>query len=499
MTHRISKKSIFLIDGSSFLYRAYYGLRPLHTSKGKTVHAVYGFCRMIKKLIDDFNIEHLIIVWDSKGKTERHKIFSGYKATRQAPPSDIFEQKDLIQEFAHLIGIAQLSQVGTEADDLLYSCALKFKKSGYQSIFVTSDKDMRQALFLDILIFDPFKNRVMDVADCEKRYEFPVNKIPFYFAIVGDSSDNIPGVKGIGEKGAKELVQQFHDLDDLYHNLDQIKRERTRELLKVAQDDAYLSYKLFLLHDYAVDVTIHDAEFTKSDWIKALPFFQKLEFKSLIKEVQVQHSIQELPVENISTGCMPLHKKYQFFSITDEKDLKNLCQEIKKAQAFAIDTETDGLDPMQAKLVGVSVAIDEGKAYYIPLEHEEGLQISFDVFVQHFAPILKNSTIKKYMHHAKFDQLVLQQAGLSVCGIEFDTMIAASLLTKEWEKNSLKDLSVQFFDEAMLETIIANTNAYALSKCKRCCVMSDEVIVIFLPKTFCRQVFANCSADKRIS
>ncbi len=449
MTHRISKKSVFLVDGSSFLYRAYYGLRPLHTSKGQTIHAVYGFCRMIKKLIDDFNIEHMVIVWDSKGKTDRHEIYSVYKATRQEAPSDIFEQKDLIQQFSDLVGIAQLSKTGKEADDLLYSAALKFNKSGYQSIFVTSDKDMRQALSKEILIFDPFKNVVMDDQDAYKRYEFEVAKIPFYFSIVGDASDNIPGVKGIGDKGATELVKQFHDLDDLYQNLDKVKKERTRELLKASKNEAYLSYKLFLLHDYAIDLSIQDTKFNLQNWQKALPFFQKLEFKSLVKDIEQKFSIQT------SMFAAPksedeLSKKYDFVGIHDQQSLQNLCNEMKRAGFFAIDTETDGLDPMQAKLVGVSVAIKVGQAFYIPLAHQSGPQVDFKIFETIFGPILKNAAIKKYMHHAKFDQLVLEQAGFEIAGIEFDTMIAASLVTKSWEKNGLKELSQQFFDETMI-------------------------------------------------
>ena len=450
MTHRISKKSVFLIDGSSFLYRAYYGLRPLHTSKGQTVHAVYGFCRMIKKLIDDFKIEHMVIVWDSKGKTDRHEIYPVYKATRQEPPSDIFEQKDLIQQFADLVGIAQLSKTGKEADDLLYSAALKFNKSGYQAVLVTSDKDMRQALSENILIFDPFKNTVMDDQDAHKRYEFPVSKIPFYFSIVGDTSDNIPGVKGIGDKGATELVQQFADLDDLYQNLDKVKKQRTQELLKAAKNEAYLSYKLFLLHDYAIDLNIQDTKFDLQNWAKSLPFFAKLEFKSLLKDVEQKFHTQTFMFASTQPEEDQLSKKYGFVCVSDETSLYDLCEKIKNAGFFAIDTETDGLDPMQAKLVGVSVAITQGQAFYIPLAHQVGKQVDFVVFEDLFGPILKNEKIKKYMHHAKFDQLVLEQAGFVVAGIAFDTMIASSLVTKEWEKNGLKELSQQFFDEKML-------------------------------------------------
>jgi DNA polymerase-1 len=450
MTHRISKKSVFLIDGSSFLYRAYYGLKPLHTAKGKTVHAVYGFCRMIKKLIDDFDIDHLVIVWDSPGKNQRHEMYPAYKATRQAPPSDLFEQKELIQEFAIKVEIAQMAMDGVEADDLLYSCAQKFADSGYQAVIVTGDKDMRQALTKDILIFDPFKNMVIDQDYCVQRYGFEVEKLPFYFAIIGDSSDNIPGVKGIGEKGATELVQKFKNLDELYDNLERVEKKRTRELLLTSKDNAFLSLKLFQLHLYPIKLSITEVAFKKSSWVHALPLFQTLEFKSLVKQIDQQFGQQQTIFGIAPTTESALHEKYKFITIDDELSLKILCDEIKHAKVFAIDTETDGTDPMQAQLVGISVAVQAGTAYYIPLRHSAGKQISFEMFETHFGPIFKNHAIKKYMHHAKFDQLVLMQAGFEVHGITFDTMIASSLVTKEWEKNGLKDLSVQFFCERMM-------------------------------------------------
>ncbi|MBP7854388.1 DNA polymerase I [Candidatus Babeliales bacterium] len=452
MTHRISQKVVFLVDGSSFLYRAYYGLKPLHTSKGNTVHAVYGFCRMIKKLIDDFDIKHLAIVWDSKGKTQRHEMFVGYKATRQQPPSDIFEQKELIQQFADIVGIAQISQVGHEADDLMYSAALKFNKLGYQAIIVTSDKDMRQVLCgNDILIFDPFKNIIMDEHDAKQRYGFDVEKLRFYFSILGDASDNIPGVKGIGKKGATELVQKFDSLADLYQNLDKVPKERTRVLLEQSYENAVLSLKLFELHEYEIDIHLKDVKFQESHWARALQFFKNLEFKSLVKQVELTFGQQQSLFVSSSDANEPkLHQKYQFISVVEEFVLQQLCDEIKKIKAFAIDTETNGFDPMSAMLVGVSVAYQQGQAYYIPLRHTQGQQISFEIFFKYFGPLLADENITKYMHHAKYDLLILIQAGFYVAGSIFDTMIASSLVTKEWEKNGLKELSTQFFCERMM-------------------------------------------------
>ncbi|MCX5923298.1 MAG: DNA polymerase I [Candidatus Dependentiae bacterium] len=471
MSDKISKKSVFIIDGSSFLYRAYYAVKPLYTSKGLAVQAVYGFCRMIKKIIDLLRVDHVIIVWDSKGKTHRHEIFSEYKGTRQAPPSDIFEQKALIQEFADLVGILQLSQVGKEADDLMFSFAKKVEKSGYQAVLVSSDKDMRQALSENIIIFDPFKDAVMDVAACQDRYGFEVFKLPFYFSILGDASDNIPGVKGIGEKGATDLVTQFSSLNDMYENIDKIPKQRIKDLLIEHKDKAYLSERLFLLRLFDIDLTVEDTVLNPASWAKAAQLFQKLEFKSLVKDIELKYGIAEIDAVgnqislDVASESRPLHEKYDFVLINQEKQLVDLCKNLSEAKSFAIDTETTRLDPMQAELVGISIAYKVGQAFYIPLGHKQESQLSIvqeasplkneqqlskKIVVDHLGPILKNKNIEKYMHNAKFDQLVLNQAGLEVVGVSFDTMIAASLATKEWEKNGLKDLSEQFFNETML-------------------------------------------------
>lgn len=461
MDNKISEKAVFLIDGSSFLYRAYYGLKPLHTSSGKTVQAVYGFCRMIKKLIDLYSVKHLVIVWDSKGQTDRQKIYEQYKATRQSAPSDLFEQKEYIQKFADLVQIEQLSLIGAEADDLMYSLAKKLSLDGYQSIIVSSDKDMRQAITDQTLILDPFKDVFMDVASCKERYGFEVEKLPFYFAILGDASDNIPGVKGIGQKGATELVQNFNSLQELYDNLDKVPKERTRMLLQQSKDNAFLSEQLFLLKTYEVSTHLKDIVFDVKNWAGALSLFQELEFKSLVTDIEKNYGgvVEQKWVE----ASIPLEEKYTFVLVDTEKKLIDLCQKLQEHNVFAIDTETTGLNPMQATLVGISICYQEGFAFYIPfghqLEQQQSLfgannfvpkQLSKNFVFSCLEPVFQDSHIKKYLHNAKFDQLVLMHAGINLKGVSFDTMIAASLVLKEWEKKGLKDLSKQIFEEDMV-------------------------------------------------
>lgn len=283
------QKTVFLIDGSGFLYRAYYGLRPLHTKQGVPVQAVYSFCRMIKKLTDTFKPQYLALVWDSKGPTVRHTLYPAYKATRSAPPSDLFEQRTLIQKFADLIGIKQFEQPGIEADDILFSLAQDFGNNGSNVVLITSDKDMEQVLSEQITIYDPFKDLFITQETFAQKRGFPVEKLPFYFALVGDTSDNIPGVQGVGEKTATSLVQQFASLKDLYEHLDKVPKEKLRITLQENKDNAFLSEQLFLLRSIPLIGTAKEGlSFDIKNWPQAQPLFEELEFKSLLKDLGVQ-------------------------------------------------------------------------------------------------------------------------------------------------------------------------------------------------------------------
>ena len=437
------KKSLFLIDGSSFLYRAYYGLQPLHTADGKPVQAVYGFCRMIKNLVEKFAPQNMVVVWDSKGKTKRHEIYEAYKATRQAPPSDLFEQKELIQECAQMIGLHQFSQTGVEADDLMYSLGLWWQAQGGTVVVVTSDKDMGQMLSQSVMIYDSFKNVFIDEAAFQEKMGFPVKKTAFYFALLGDSSDNIPGVKGIGEKRALELVNQFDSLEAIYKDIHRVAQPGVRRSLEGHKADAFLSERLFTLHTYPITSTEKDVVFDYAGWVNARPLFEKLNFKSLLKDMPAA-----------STGVSEVQsshdKGYRFELVTTQAQLDAVISEIKKAGMFAYDTEGDGLNPLLMNIMGISICTQEGVSYYIPCGHiTDEKQLSRGELIAAFKPLFEDEAIKKIAHHAKFDELVLYQNGIREKGLIFDTIIAAALVKEEWQKNSLKELSAHYLQEPM--------------------------------------------------
>lgn len=437
------EKPVYLIDGSSFLYRAYYALKPMHAPDGTPVNAVYGFCRMIKRFFDRFDPAYCAVVWDSPGKTVRHEMFANYKATRQSQPTDFSSQKQLVKEFADLIGLHQIAENGVEADDLLAALARDFSKKGIKTIIVTSDKDLSQIVSADIALFDPFKETVRDVIAVENDYGFSIAKIPFFYALIGDTSDNIPGVRGIGEKTAQKLVVQFNSLKDLYENLDKVDNARIKKLLEEGCENAFLSEKLFTLHYPQVNSNLSFFIVDPAQFSAARPFFERLNFSSILKQID--------SVKSRRIGGFAESYGYVFTTVTSEEDLIRLCEEVVAQGFCALDTETDGIGTMESQLVGVSVCCKKGQSYYIPLHHVSGeRQVAIDRAILHLKRILENPNIKKYLHNAKFDMLVLRNAGIALQGLAFDTMVAAGLIREDGDRIGLKALSEQYFDEVMV-------------------------------------------------
>ncbi len=444
-----TKNTIFLIDGSSFLYRAYYSLPPMHTKMGQPVQVVYGFCRMIKKLINQFSPECCVIVWDPRpGKpTFRQVLYTSYKAQRQAAPSELNDQRQLVKDFATAIGLCQVERDGVEADDLVYSIGRDFTAHGYTAVMVTSDKDMRQCLSDTMIIFDPFKDEFLDREAVELRYGVPVSKLIFYFALIGDASDNIPGVKGVGPKTAQELVNQFDSLADLYANLDRVERLRVRELLAASRDAAFLSEKLFALTYYSSGLSEQSCTFSKNNWANARDFFKELDFMSLLKDLPLPEG--EVPRQALAHPGESVFNA-RFTTVTTKQQLYEIRDLIMQHGHCAIDTETSSLRSFDSNLVGISLCVEPGTAYYIPLGHKQGQQLDYQTVASCLGPLLADTSIKKYLHSTKFDDLVLFRAGMPLAGVAFDTLIAAQLVSREGQQLSLKWLSNFYLDQPMM-------------------------------------------------
>ncbi len=475
-SHKISRDALFIVDGSYLLYRSFYALKPLYTAEGIQTQAIYGFCRTIKKFVDEFDPQNIVVAWDHKGKTFRSEIYTEYKATRQAPPNELFAQKEEIIKFLDLIGICQVSIQGYEADDLIYSIVKdtqdkdKNKEIVKEIVIVCPDKDLFQLLGKNVVVFDPFKERLIDKKTYEEERGIKVDRINLYYSLLGDTSDNIPGVAGIGEKTAKELVNQFESLEDIYKNLDKIEKERIRKNLEEHKDDAFLSTKLFTLKYHEISLTDKDYKFDKSNWNKTGDFFRKFDFKSLLKTISVKEQkaissgehqgslfdfSSETPVSASEEKDKSKAVNYSTWScilVQTPETLEKMLKELKESDIFALDTETTGGDSLRNELVGFSVAVNKKEAYYVPLAHinlEGEPQLNREETLATLKPIFESKKIKKVLHNAKFDKLVLSQYDIELQNTVFDTLIAASLVKKEWQKINLKALSDFYLGEPM--------------------------------------------------
>ncbi len=280
-------KTVFLIDGSSFLYKAYTALPPMRAKNGQPVRVVYGFCRTLKKLIDDLDPAYLAIAWDTKTETScwRKKLYPLYKANRKPAPQEINDQRDLVKQFCSLIGVAQFEQSNEEADDVLYSLTKDFSNQGCCIVIVTQDKDFHQLIGKKVVTYDPFKDYWMDGTGIRKRYGLSPKQLVFYYALIGDQIDNIPGVRGITPHKARELVSAYSSLTNLFNHLNELKDDHLFSILQAYKKDALISQKLFRLKYYSFNKSYESCKFDKRNWVKAYPLFKELDFSSLLEKV----------------------------------------------------------------------------------------------------------------------------------------------------------------------------------------------------------------------
>lgn len=461
----MSKKFV-IIDAMALAYKAYFAFisRPLLSSKGEPTSATFGFITQLLKVLEDFKPDYISIAFDSKEKTFRHEKYENYKSSRQAMPDDLIPQIGRIKSIIEAMNIPLYILPRYEADDIVGTAVCKAEAKGLESFAVTPDKDYVQLVTDKVKIVKPGKsseeNIILDKQKVIELYGFEPALMIDYLALIGDSSDDIPGVKGIGEKSAVPLIQKFGTIENIYQHIDDIEKPAIKKKLIEGKENAFLSKDLATIHcQVPIEIDFEKAKLENPDFDKLREIFVDLEFKNLynrLLKIYDASKENEKPVETISTDLKTINRdktKYQL--ITSVKKAKELFTKLNSTELFVFDTETDGLNPFQLKLAGVSFSTKANEGYFIAINPFEGSsdlfnpindeRLSIKDFVKIFKPLLENSHIKKVCQNGKYDISVMRSIGIEVNNFYFDTMLASYLIDPD-QKHGMDELAQKYLD-----------------------------------------------------
>ena len=442
----------YLIDGSGYIFRAYYALPPLtRKSDGLPTGAVSGFCSMLFKLLEDSKSNenkkkptHFAVIFDSARKTFRNEIYSDYKANRSEAPDDLAPQFEYIRKSVLAFNLPSIDLINYEADDLIATYVDQILKKGAKVTIVSSDKDLMQLFRKDVRIFDPMKNKFISDEDIKNKFGVKANKVIDVQALAGDSSDNVPGVPGIGVKTAAELINKYGDLETLLKSANEIKQNKRRESLIENKDKAVISKKLVTLkHDAPVDRDLTEFKLKEIDKDKLYKFLREMEFNRLLSSaisVYGEPSLDSSKIKSKNDENQKTIDKKNYHLITDPKEIDNWIKEAEETGEVAVDTETSSLDPHQADLIGVSLSSKIGKACYIPIGHNSDKSINKDIVLKKLKPLLEDPSIKKIGQNIKFDFIVLFKHGIKISSME-DTMLMSYVLDAGKNRHNMDKLS----------------------------------------------------------
>ena len=438
MTMRKNSETIYLLDGSSYIHRAYHAIRNLANTKGFPTNAVFGFTQMVLKLLADRKPEYLAIVFDTKGPTFRHEIYEDYKANRPPMPEDMVVQLPFIKDVVKNLGVAMLEQVGYEADDIIGTLARVGAAEGFSVVVISGDKDFRQLISPSVSMWDTMKDKVTDYDSLKAAYGFEPEKFIDVMGLSGDTSDNIPGVPRVGEKTAVALVQEYGSIEGVFERLDEIKKKKLKENLEASRDMALLSRKLVTIDQFvpiATDMGNFKVGEPSSEALADI--FRELEFRDLWDRFASREEVLSQEYEL----CLTM------------RDVKILADRIKTACLVSIDTETTGTDPMAAGLVGISFSLKEGEGVYLPLGHHYlGVpeQVPWLDARDVLKGVLEDDAILKVGQNIKYDACVLKRHGVTLKGIFFDTMIASYVIDPGLRQHNLDALSQRYLNHKMI-------------------------------------------------
>ncbi len=441
-------KKIFLLDGSAIAYRSYFAFirNPLINSRGENTSAVFGFANTLRSLIKQQDPHYIMVAFDPQTPTFRHERYPAYKATREKMPDEMREQFPKIFSLLDAYNIKYIEKDRFEADDIIGTLATKAAQEGFEVYIVSGDKDFAQLVNDKIKLYNiKSTSGEPDIMDCDgvkEKFGVTPGQIIDLLALMGDSSDNVPGVPQVGPKTATKLLSSFDSLNDIYEHIDNVKPDKVRQKLQDNRDNAYLSRELVtILTDMELDISIEDFNFVGPDKNAIIEFLKYEEFSSLLKDFNVTQKD-----ENVAYHCVSTWKKFDEF-----------VDMLKTKTAFVIDTETDSVNPLEANLQGISFAFEEKQAYYVPVTMDDGESVQIDLFrteqrnavqeiIAVLKPILEDDSVKKCGHNIKYDALVFRKYDVFMQGIAFDTMVASYLLRPTSRQHGLDALSLFYFN-----------------------------------------------------
>lgn len=429
------KDPIILVDGSSYLYRAYHALPPLMTSNNQPTGAIKGVISMIKRILIDHPESPLAVVFDAKGKTFRHDMYSEYKANRPPMPEDLVLQIEPIHRIISLMGIKLIMVSGVEADDVIGTLAEQARQKKLNTVISTGDKDMTQLVCESVSVVNTMSGELLDESGVIKKFGVDPDHITDYLALIGDKSDNVPGVDKVGPKTAVKWLQEYSDIEGVINNAESIGG-KVGENLRSSIETLKLAHELVKIKiDVPLDVGIEDLQVQEPS---------SEELSELYKELEFNTWLQESPQKKI----IPPSIDSSYECISTQDDLKKLIKKASKAKTIAIDTETTGLDYMDADLVGISISYEPGKAAYIPISHEDDSspQLEMDYVLQELRPLLEDSNEKIIGQNIKFDKNILARYGINISSIKNDTMMMSYVLDASATRHNLDALSSYYLN-----------------------------------------------------
>ncbi len=458
----MKNKTFVIVDAMAMAYRAYFAFinRPLSNSKGEPTSAVYGFVNQLLKVLEDHKPDYIAVATDSKEKTFRHDMYEDYKATREAMPDDMIPQIGRIKEIVELLNIPLYIKPGYEADDIIGTAVKIAEKNGMISYAVTPDKDYMQLVTDKTIVAKPGRGSdeviFYNVKKVIEDYGFEPIQMIDYLALIGDSSDNIPGVKGIGPKTALPLIQKFGSLEKIYKNLDKIEKAGTKKKLEENKENALLSKELAAINcSVPMEFDFTKAKFEKPDFDKLRDLFVELEFKNLytrLLKVYDSSKVDEIKDEDLSEAETFDKTASKYKLITTLKEAKALADTLKKKELFIFDTETDGLDPFSLKILGASFSTKAGEGVFVAIHpgekkifKDEKERIPVEEFVKIYKPVFEDKKIKKVCQNGKYDISVLRSIGIQLENFYFDTMIASYIIDPD-QKHGMDGLSEKYLN-----------------------------------------------------